>query len=87
MKALAAHVDKTIKDAGTKDLSRHLRYLSEIAVGSALFDDQVSTKLKKATVCRMRETEGEHELDSPRFYASSDEVRSKELPDFFTKST
>ena len=86
LKELSAHPHKAIKSAGTKAMARHLWHLSEVTVGLALFDDEVTNEEKSSMVHNMKAVEGATD-PVPRVTAFVQDLVTKNLPDFFTAST
>ncbi|KAG0729387.1 hypothetical protein GWK47_030410 [Chionoecetes opilio] len=86
IKELASHTNQAIRDAATKAFSRHLWYLSEVTVGLALFDEEVSIMEKREMVHRISTVKG-LEKPSPLLHLTTEDVVSKNLSKFFTSTT
>ncbi|KAG0714250.1 hypothetical protein GWK47_014489 [Chionoecetes opilio] len=86
IKELASHINQAIRDAGTKVFSSHLWYLSEVTVGPALFDEEVSIMEKLEMVHSISTVKGLVE-PSPRLYLNPEDVVSKNLSEFSTSTT
>ena len=83
--SLSAYPQKEVAKAATAALERHLWYLSELLVGFAFFDDEVSVEEKRLMVLALKENEGSDEPSKriPPFVEPS----AKGLHDFVTTST
>jgi hypothetical protein len=87
MKDLVAYksVNKTVATAAITSFSGHLWYLNENLIGLSFFDDEVSTEMKAAMVCALR---NEGETNSARRITLSDKlVPEKQLSDFVSTNT
>ena len=82
---LSRYPNKEIAKAATTAFSGHLWYLSELLVGFAFFDDEVSLEEKKLMVAALAEGEGSN-APSKRIKPIHDPV-AKKLHDFVTTST
>ena len=74
-----------IRKAETKTLARHIWYLSEVAVGMALFDEELSLQEKVSFVANMKAVGGSEDI-SPRLKVSPDEMNIMTVASFATKN-
>lgn len=81
-----ADIHKSISVATSKKLAAHLWYLSEVLIGLALFDADVSHETKSALVQAMKTTTGEEE-PLVRISVDLKSVHKKTLPEFATTNT
>jgi hypothetical protein len=85
-KALEEEDNAIIRKAGTKTLARHLWYLSEVNVGMALFDEELSLQEKESFVANMKAVDGSED-PSPRLSALPDGMNDMTVASFATKNT
>ena len=85
-KALAKETNKAISESGLKVLKRHMWYLSEITVGLALFDDELSLEEKRNAVTNLRNVEGSKE-PAPRAHVEEADLNNTTVASFVTKNT
>jgi hypothetical protein len=85
LRALSSYANKEVAKVAFTAFGRHLWCLSEILVGFAFFDEEVTAKEKRMMVAALRQREGS--VDPPNRIPPFVEPNKKELHDFVTKST
>ena len=78
-------IEMFVAKAATTAFGRHLWYLSEILIGFAFFDDDVTVEEKRKMVIALKEKDGLEE--PPKRIAPLLEHMAKYLSDFVTKAT
>jgi len=58
---VSAYPNRKVAEAATTAFGCHLRYLSELLIGFAFFDDDVSIEVKRLMVMALIDTEGSDE--------------------------
>src|SRR5271170_5387032 len=61
LQSLSTYEDRDVAKAATTAFGRHLWYLSEILVGFAFFDDDVTVEEKREMVIALKEKDGSEE--------------------------
>src|SRR6218665_1918402 len=82
---LSAYPNRKVAEAATTAFGRHLWYLSELLIGFAFFDDDVSIEEKRLMIMALIDTEGSDE--PPKRISLFVSPETKRLHDFVTTST
>ena len=85
-KALEEEDNAIIRKAGTKTLAHHLWYLSEVTVGMAHSDEELSLQGKESFVANTEAVDGSEDI-SPRLRAPPDGMNTIAVASFATKNT
>ena len=85
-KAMETETNEVIKKAGMKTLGRHLWYLSEVTIGIALFDEELSFDEKKQFVANMETVDGSDD-PPPRLRVPAGGLKETTVASFATKET
>ena len=81
------NINKSVADAASGAMMRHLWYLSDQLVALALFSPHVSAEEKRTMVVAMESREGEEDPPKRRVGIDMTTIQEKQLADFFTTGT